>query len=317
MDRISEEFLKEYIYTHTFGTDGDYDFVSLFKMYSAFEVKSLDDLIEAPNKYANFLLANLKLIKGSNAITSERLPTMVENARLNILSKIKSALGKPQKQFAEMVDELSPNKKQSHILDVGSGQIPYSAMILGQTFNKTSTMDSDFYFPDETLKSMNVNQIHKFFKKDTSVSDYDIVVGKAPCSAIEHIVRNCSAAGKPYFIELCDCCLPNNNPYIADWYDWENVLPDIDEYVKFYSGFAFNIDASEEQVKKVIDKKLAKPEFEDVLSPKIFIEQMRQSKRPKINIPSKYWIQPDEIYEEPNPQEDDKDFLMMEMFERQ
>ena len=322
MDKVSKEFLKEYLNTHTFGTDGDYDFTSLFKMFSAFEVKSLDDLIEAPNKYARFLLDNLKLIKSNDPIIISRHPVMVENARLNILSKIKSALGKPQQQFASIVSELSPNKKQSHILDVGSGQIPYSAMLFGKDFETASTMDTNFFFPDETLKSMNVNQIHKFFKADTSVECFDIVVGKAPCSAIEHIVRTCAAAGKPYFIELCDCCLPNNNSYIADWYGWENVLPDIDEYVKFYSGFAFNLDASEQQVKKVINKKLEITEYEDVLTPKQFIEQTKYQRPPKVNIPSKYWIQPDEIYDEPEPQEgetqkDDPDFLMMELFERQ
>ena len=42
---------------------------------------------------------------------------------------------------------------------------------------------------------------------ESDISDYDIVVGRAPCTAIVPIVTLCKEANKPYIILLCDCDL--------------------------------------------------------------------------------------------------------------
>ena len=262
MDKISEEFLKEYIHSHILGSSNDYDFMSLFKMFAAFEVHSFRDLENAPNKYAEFLNNNIKLIKHSPEIMSYRIPTMIENARQKLISKINSSTSQAQDDYVNIVTELAPNKKNSHILDVGAGEIPYTAIMFGERFQHASTMDRGFFLNNDTLHNLNVTGIPRFFDANTNVDNFDIVVGKAPCTAIEHIVRNCAMAGKPYFIELCDCALPNKHLHIADWYGWKDILPGIDQYVKFYTAhanYAFNLgDVTVEQAKKVIDR-LEKP----------------------------------------------------------
>lgn len=315
MQKINEEFLKEYIASHKLGYDGDYNLISFFRMFAAFDVYSFADLLEAPNKYAKFLTNNIHLINPGIKHTRAELPDMIESARLHLIRKIQLSTSNPQKEFVEIVSELSPSKKSSHILDVGAGIIPYSSILFGEQFEHASTMDKRFYLTPETLENMNVTPYDQYFDATTPVDNFDIVVGKAPCSAIEHIVRNCAAAGKPYFIELCDCNIPNKKPYIADWYGWQNVLPEIDEYVQFYTAettFAFNLgDTNADQVKKVIDK---------YIPPRIFSHIPSKFETKARYVPeSRLWIQPDEIYT-PNTDESEPDdeskFLSMEIFER-
>ena len=308
MDKLSEEFLKEYIATHSLGYDGDYNLIGFFKMFAAFDVHSFEDLLNAPNKYAEFLTKNIYLINPGSKHSREELPDMIESARLHLIRKIQLSSSKPQKDFVEIVSELSPNKKSSHILDVGAGIIPYSSILFGEKFHHASTMDKRFYLTPDTLENMNVTPYDQFFDASTPVDKFDIVVGKAPCSAIEHIVRNCAAAGKPYFIELCDCHLPNKKTYIADWSGWQDILPDIDQYVQFYtaeSTFAFNLgDTNASQVKRVIDK---------YIPPRVF-----QNITPKVSTSTHYasrgsWIRDTT---EPPRESSFSDDLMMELFER-
>lgn len=322
MKKINEEFLKEYIATHTLGYDNDYNLINLFRMFVAFSVHNFEELKAAPNRYANFLLENANLIIVGGKHTKEELPKMIESARLHLIKKIQLSSSKPQKDFVEIVSELSPNKKSSHILDVGAGIIPYSSILFGEQFEHSSTMDRRFFLDKQTLENMNVTPYDQFFDANTPVDKFDIVVGKAPCSAIEHIVRNCAAAGKPYFIELCDCNIPNKKPYIADWYGWQSVLPEIDEFVRFYtaqSTFAYNIDATDEQVKKVIDSHIP---------PKIVYNQTSFPVK-RYSASSSLWLKDDVVYEpdhsdwqkptaekRPQPKPDDSEFLQMEIFER-
>ena len=316
MDKLSREFLKEYIASHTFGQNSDYDFVSLFKMFAAFDIKSISDLAESPVRYAEFLTENIPLIHSESPYEAERLPMFIDQARRTLSVKIRHAMSRPQEEFTKMVTELSGLKKDSHLLDVGAGQIPYSSFLFGNHYDTVSTMDKDFYFSNETMQNLNVNPIERYFTAETSVADFDIVVGKAPCSAIEHIVRNCAAQGKPYFIELCDCALPNKKPYVVDWFGWQDVLPEIDEYVKFYtasSTYAFNLgDVSVEQAKKVISQ---------YDHPRAFKKAPAKFEIATRYVPdSKLWLRPDETYtpapEDVSVSKEELDFMAMELFER-
>lgn len=316
MDKLSREFLKEYIATHTFGQNSDYDFESLFKMYSAFDVKSVEDLMSSPERYAEFLTENINLIKCESSYEYANLPTFINQARKNLSIKLRHSMSRPQKEFTQMVTELSGLKKDSHLLDVGPGQIPYSSFLFGEHYGTVSAMDKNFYLPTETMKHMNINPVEQFFTAETSVADFDIVVGKAPCSAIEHIVRQCAAQGKPYFIELCDCALPNKKPYVVDWFGWQDILPDIDEYVKFYtasSTYAFNLgDVTVEQAKRVISQ---------YDHPRVFKNAPAKFEVTTRYVPdSRLWLRPDETYtpapEDVSVSKDELDFLAMELFER-
>ena len=308
MDKISEEFLKEYIASHTLGYDGDYNLISFFRMFAAFDVHSYEDLLNAPNKYADFLTKNIYLINPGTKHTRAELPEMIESARLHLIRKIKLSSSKPQKDFVEIVSELSPNKSSSHILDVGAGIIPYSSILFGEKFKHASTMDKRFYLTPETLENMNVTPYDQFFDSTTPVDKFDIVVGKAPCSAIEHIVRNCAAAGKPYFIELCDCNIPNKKIYLSEWHGWQDVLPEIDQYVQFYtaeSTFAFNLgDTNTSQVKKVIDK---------YIPPKVLSQAPSRITTSTHYARNGSWVQ--DNTETPSESSFNED-LMLELFER-
>ncbi len=330
MKKINEEFLKEYMSSHIMGSNQDYTLIDFYRMYAAFSVFSLEDLLNSPQNYYNFLMDNIHLIKTHNKSDITTIKRLIDVALQNIEIRVKKAVPKPQEDFANIVSELSPNKNASHILDVGAGMVPYSSILMSRQFEQTSTMDKALFLNDETLKNLDVNPIKEYFDEHTDISKYDIVVGKAPCSAIEHIVRACAIQGKPYFIELCDCALPARRPYVADWSGWQDILPEIDEYVKFYTNhttFAFNLgDVSVEQAQRVIDKHIPPKIFKYASPYTSFVVSKEE-----IQIPdSRLWLQPDEIYEAPNststtsPEDtsrtthspDDAEFLQMELFER-
>ena len=119
-------------------------------------------------------------------------------------------------------------------------------------------MDSHFYLSLQALKNMNVKGITEYFTNETDTSDYDLIVGRAPCSAIKPIVVACKKSNKPYIILLCDCALPA--PFKADTESlgWENVLPDIDPNIRFYGQFAYNIDVAPEKIKDALKVYLPK-----------------------------------------------------------
>ena len=347
LNKTCEEFLKEYFSTHPVEKSGNNDLIAHYKLFSAFDIKDLRDLSGSPNRYATFLNDNIHLIKTGKSIAIGELPKIIEQARITLNRRLSSAMTKPVSDFSHIVADVSPNKKESHVLDVGSGNVPYSSILLGKQFESVSTMDSEFLLSNAALDRMNVNAIDKFFTSSTNVKQYDIVVGKAPCSAIENIVRQCASEGKPYFIELCDCALPTKN-YVAGWSGWQDILPEIDEYVKFYTAgttFAFNLDASEEQVKKVIDKHIPKRIFVDVLTPKTFaqtqsplkttetkpksllknndvFESSNVAQQPKLSSKQKHQTNSNKNTQKTEPKhqaeikEDNVDFLTLEMFER-
>lgn len=228
--------------------------IDLFAMYTGLEIDEYKKIIKSSNEFFEYLQTSPLYIQ------NKHYRKAVCSARDYICDKLsKFAYTTFEKKFAETVLEISPTKPENaHILDVGSGYIPYSALALGTETKQTSTMDDEFLFAVESLKAMNVNAHLMYFDENTPVDDYDFVVGKCPCSAIPHIVSQCVKANKPYFIELCNCALPNRELYIRnanfeESYSWKNVLPNIDPNVKFFDDYAFNLDASPEQVKKVIN----------------------------------------------------------------
>lgn len=107
---------------------------------------------------------------------------------------------------------------------------------------------------------MNVVGLQQYFDKKTPISDYDIIVGRAPCTAIKPIVESCSNENKPYFLLLCDCALPEAAKTDAETLGWEKILPVIDPHIRFHGRYAFNIDATPEQVKKIIKDYTPKPQ---------------------------------------------------------
>ena len=231
------------------------DIIDLYKMYTGIEIDDYNKIIDSTNEFFDYLTST-KAFQNS-----KQMQTATKAAQNVILPKMmKFNRDTFETKFAESVLELSPTKiENSHILDVGPGEVPYSALAMGTQAKKVSAMDKDFLFAIESLKSMNVDAFDMYFDENTPVDKYDFVVGRCPCSAIPHIVKQCKEANKPYFLELCNCALPNRTSFLRDehfreTYSWKNVLPDIDPNIKFVDNYAFNLDASPEQVKKLIDR---------------------------------------------------------------
>ena len=230
------------------------DVIELYTLYSGLEIDAYEKIINSSNEFFDYL-------ESVHEFRSNRQFQNAVKSAENFLSNklMKFSYHTFEKKFAEAVLEISPTKpERAHILDVGSGRVPYSSLAIATETKKVSSMDKEFIFAIESLKAMNVDALDMYFDATTPVDDYDFVVGKCPCSAIPHIVAQCVKANKPYFMELCNCALPNRKFYIRnndfeESYSWKNVLPDIDPNVKFFDEYAFNLDASPEQIKKIVD----------------------------------------------------------------
>lgn len=253
MKESSMEFLQNALMQ--FEIKSKHDVFELFKLYSAVEIDSYSTVINSTNEFFDFLR---QILPYTN---SRQAKCAIESAEKTICSEVsRLSMHSFEKTFAKTVLDLSPTSPDhAHILDVGPGNMPISSLILGQEAKNVSAMDKEFIFAIESLKNMNVDAMENFFDENTKIDDYDFVVGRCPCSAIGHIVSKCKESNKPYFIELCNCAVPDRKTYFRDkngneLHTWKNVLPDIDPNVKFYDDYAFNLDASPEQVKKVIDK---------------------------------------------------------------
>ena len=316
MKKINEEFLQNYLATYNFKQHGTTSsLMSCYKMFTTLEVLTIEDLKNSPIAYEKFLMRNLHILQDQISQSRESVLASVDYVINSLKTKIRCYLTQPVADYAGIVKDLFSNHNDTHILDVGAAFIPYSAFLEGEVFSEVSTMDYNFLLPDETMKSLNVNAIHSLFDKDTKVSQYDAVVGKQPCTAIEHMVRNCKYEDKPYFIQLCECGLPNRfNDIDNEYYSWKDLLPFIDPNVRFYRDYAFNVDASESQVKKIIDSHIPQQpslKYTSVITPEDF------AKERKIELNTPFFdtsINP--IKPNKKPEDDENDFLKMEMFER-
>lgn len=321
MRKLNEEFMKDYILSENFKNEKIIKgLLSLYKIFTVLEVKSIEDLKTSPENYHRFLLKNFNLLINVRNCSEENLLSSIDYVINSINTKIRCSTTDYIEDFAQIVKDIFPNQHDMHILDVGAGSIPYSAFLEGETFSHITTMDHSFYLPNLTMQNLNVNGVNGFFDGNTKVDKFDAVVGKQPCSAIEHIVRNCSQENKPYLIQLCNCNLPYKEKYIDEWYGWQDVLPDIDPNVKFYEDYAFNVDASEEQMKKIINNHLP-ADFYDIDFIDYNLEQQRRRNMKKNDID--FWLEKTKLSPTKNEdnkntsnKKDDSEFLKMEMFER-
>ncbi len=246
------EGLREYINTHYYGegSSADYDFDKLFNMFSAITIFSIEDIFVSAQNFKQFILDNIDLIHSNNNLTKERILSLLTHKCEKLKKKILTYCGLTQQQFAEVITKLTG--KNSKILDVGAGEIPYSSILLAEN-SPVATMDKNFQLSNKTIKNLNVTPVEEYFTTGTKISDYDIVVGQRPCSAIANMVSECVKQNKPYFIELCNCHIPPSRTP-GKPATWETVLPEIDAYVRFYGDYAYNIDATPEQVEKIIEE---------------------------------------------------------------
>ena len=219
-----------------------FDYVDrLFDIYLAGEINTIEDFHSEPKDFHTFILNNLD----SFACEDEEDEFFISSIAYDKLRAFKPVANKyfrtyrvHQEQFAREVEELVGHDKTARILEVGSGEVPYSSMLLGRDGYNVTSMDN-FYVSEECLAKFNVKSFRQMFNATTSVKNYDIVVARRPCSAIENIVSNCHRERVPYFMRLCGCNAPGG--HISGW---RNILSSIDEDIQYNSAYAYNLEGS-------------------------------------------------------------------------
>lgn len=258
--------------------------LELYRLYSMTEIENFKDFKESPKNFSSFLSENTDMLE---EYSSEDLASLIMgfveikktlNGQINSLY-----IHRTQKCFTDIIKDLM-NKKSYRVLDVGSGVVGYSSILLGQTFDKVDLMEDYLWPSDECFKKLNVNTHREYFNKNTNIMDFDVVVGRLPCSAIDSIVYLCKKYNKKYFIEMCSCKIPSLNEFYNRWLinggesslpkkwnesgrfssvgdrlnsskdmqSWNKMLPEIDENIRFSGNYAFNIGESKKDIEMVI-----------------------------------------------------------------
>ena len=227
--------------------------IDLYRKYTSVMVEDYEGFVNSPNEFRGFLFDNIELInKYYTRYTHDHLVNKLDNFIDSLSYNIDS---KEQKTFANIVDKAISDKSISHVLEVGPGYMPTSSIILGRDRHVTA-MDKDYWISNECLKRLNVEGVRDYFTKSTSVMDYDMVVGRCPCSAIDTIVHLCSKNNKPYVIETCDCEMPTveqfyrkwnipsstNEDKNIGWYGWMDMLPALDPNIASYGDMVYHVE---------------------------------------------------------------------------
>ena len=254
MDKRTIKFLKNYIKSHVYGRYADYTLQSLFRAYENREINTFDDVLIATQAFLTFLHINKKrILKKMKDIYKEDFDNELECLIRTFDIFSDPHILNSQVKFVKIANVLySP--QNSKILDVGPGAFPITSYLFTDIYDDVHAMDK-FLLSDDFLKSQNITPHSEFFTQLTDVSDYDYIVGKRPCSAIENIVTNSAKANKPYLIELCGCELDKYVlPDGTHPHTWEDILREIDPNISFVQDYAFNIDATQSQFLRLLEE---------------------------------------------------------------
>ncbi len=231
----TEKVLLDELSRHEYVADGgEYDVAHLFGIFSTFEIKKKSDLCGAQKKFRHFVNINIGMFKASTPEEVERINHSARFCTENITAYSYSGrYRRALENYLKVIKAVVPEKKDS-MLDVGSGTIPFLAILLSEEGYNVTAMDQ-FVLSNECLRNLGVKSLREFFTSRTRVGDYDIVTGRRPCTAIPHIVSRCSSEKKPYMVKLCTCNSPNNK--ISGW---RNLLRDIDPDIQYVGDYIYN-----------------------------------------------------------------------------
>lgn len=241
MKTSTKEFLLQYIQSHYL--NDEYTLHQLFYgKFAELEFTSFEDFYLGINEFFDFILKHKSLIKfNPETIMPHKLISIIENEKHNVELYINSNSIDSQNKFVSAVSAVFDNPEAKSVLDVGPGHMPISSLLLSKKFKRVTAMDSHFYLSQIALQKMNVIGLNEYFNIQTDISEYDFIVGRAPCEAIESIVKNCAKSQKPYLIKLCGCSLKPEYMSSEDSFGWEKILPQIDPNIRFYEDFAYNL----------------------------------------------------------------------------
>lgn len=252
-------FLEDYISKHIYGKLRDYDFYKLFKLYSAYEITCPADTTKAVDEFYDFLISFKEIIFKNNS----EPPKLIKYSAKALHALFDTPLTPLQSGFISLVEELAPYGKDTSVLEVGAGMYPKSAIALAKSFKHVTAIDKQFILSFNSMDCMHVNALEQSFDVATQIADYDFIIGRRPCSAIEPMVKLAAKEKKPYFIELCNCALPKNpDPSINKNWSWKNILPNHDPDIQFTSAYAYNLGSDNNIAKKIIEEKMPATIFE-------------------------------------------------------
>lgn len=217
----------------------DEDVERLFEIYARNEIVKYSDLFRDHSTFHKLIESEMANVK---------MPTQEDYDIFKLLAKHKAryflALNSiyfkhyrhHQENWAKQVESLVGFDKDVKILEVGSGEVPYTSLIMAKDgYNITSI--GEFQLPDECLERLHLKSYRGLFTETTKVKDFDVVVGRRPCSAIRPMVTNCAKEEVPYMIRLCACELPRQ-----DIYDWRWILEKKDPNIRFSQSYVYNMD---------------------------------------------------------------------------
>lgn len=234
MKETTREVLTELIQS----MHGEGDISAIFDMYSIYEIVDIASLIDSDHReFYNLVKRNI----GNLTELEQKTAQGMAHKRVYALELLKRASSKftltaYQQVFADEIKKIILNNKEVKILEVGSGRIPYSSILLGDEGYNISSMDN-FYLPNECLSRLGVKGYRQLFHIKEDVSQYDFLVGRKPCSAIRAMVVAGKKYAKPYFIKLCNCSFGG-----GDVDEWKPILSKIDHNIDFYKGYAYNFN---------------------------------------------------------------------------
>ena len=237
MNNATEEELVAYI--RNVGKLEDYDIVRLFDIYAEKEIVKHSDLFR---DHAPFYKLIERELNGINApyVEDSEVFNMLARQKVRHFLALNSIYFRSyrhhQRNWAKQIETLVGFDKGVRILEVGSGEIPYTSLIMAKDGYDITSI-GEFELSDECLSRLHLKSYRGLFKESTEVKDFDVVVGRRPCSAIQPMVTNCAEQGVPYLIRLCSCELPRH-----DIYDWRWILTKKDPNIKFKDSYAYNID---------------------------------------------------------------------------
>ena len=225
-----------------FSTNNSLELINqLFWIYAGQEIKSIDDLYEAPDDFCSFIMDSIHLFSNFESVNDYM--NMYESI-CQFHDMLCNILGEEnidvQLLFAEMVRDLQPANHQS-MLDVASGKIPISSIELAYDHDNVASMDK-FILPAEALKKLGVDAINGFMDPKTDLSGYDFVVSRHPCESTGTLIKNCAKYNLPYFIHFCACGLPYDERRGVPSKLWEEKLRSLDPRIQF-TTFEAKIDA--------------------------------------------------------------------------
>lgn len=250
MDIKTYELLKYELKNNKYSANRD-DVVRLFKKFSTEEVYDVEEILP---KYCEFVAALQEMRGLCSYMTNEEFSDFYKSSLNDLVSYPaywgymvdKGYAGEDklvdeyysQAGYVDRVNSIAGHNRDIKILDVGAGEVPYSSIMLAESFDKVSAMDK-FILSDECIRRFGVESRDKLFDSATGLGNYDFIVGNKPCEAIPNIVKACAEQKKPYFMVLCACKSPNHS--LAGWQEY---LRKYDRDIKFSRDnvMAYNLD---------------------------------------------------------------------------